>query len=119
MSMIIAMITQKQIEEKEDKLLWLILRMLLFATEVCVMVFALLSGHLAEAKSSVKRTVIAFVIGSLAFTLLQTILEMKTLQSNSTEHYAFYYKVIILPEIFCSYATLNISHHKLRFTHFL
>lgn len=92
MSMIIAMITQKQIEEKEDKLLWLILRMLLFATEVCVMVFALLSGHLAEAKSSVKRTVIASVIGSLAFTLLQTILEMKTLQSNSTEHYAFYYK---------------------------
>ena len=78
--------------------------MLLFATEVCVMAFALLSGHLAEAKSSVKRTVIASVIGSLAFTLLQTCLEMKTLQSNSSEHYAFYYKVTILLEILGSYA---------------
>ena len=114
MSMIIAMITQKQIEEKEDKLLWLILRMLLFATEVCVMAFALLSGHLAEAKSSVKRTVIASVIGSLAFTLLPTCLEMKTLQSNSSEHYAFYYKVILLLEIFGSHnCYVNISHYKL------
>ena len=93
LSMIIAMATQKQIEEKEDKLLWLVLRMFLFATEVCVMAFALLSGYLAEAKSSVKRIVIGSVIGSMAFTLLQACLEMKTLQSKSSEHYAFYYKV--------------------------
>jgi len=92
LSMIIAMVTQKQIEEKEDKLLWLVLRMFLFATEVCVMAFALLSGYLAEAKSSLRRIVIGSVIGSLAFTLLQACLEMKTLQSNSSQHYAFYYQ---------------------------
>ena len=93
MSIVIALATQKQIEEKEDKLLWLVLRMFLFATEVCVMAFALLSGHLVEAKNSIKRVVIASVIGSMAFTLLQTCLEMQTLHSNSSEHYAFYYKV--------------------------
>ena len=93
LSMIIALVTQKQIDEKEDKLLWLVLRMFLFATEVCVMAFALLSGYLAEAKSSVRRIVIGSVIGSLAFTFLQGCLEMNTLQSNSSQHYAFYYKV--------------------------
>lgn len=56
------------------------------------MAFGLLSGHLVEAKASVKRTLLASIIVSLVFTLLQACLEMKTLQSNSTEHYAFYYK---------------------------
>ena len=57
------------------------------------MAFALLSGYLADAKASVKRIVIGSVVGSMIFTLLQTGLEMQTLQSTSSEHYAFYYKV--------------------------
>ena len=96
LSIIISVATQKQIDEKEDKLLWLVLRMFLFSTEVCVMAFALLSGYLADAKASVKRIVIGSVIGSMAYTLLQTVLEMQTLQSTSSQHYAFYYQVILL-----------------------
>ena len=96
LSIIISVATQKQINEKEDKLLWLVLRMFLFSTEVCVMAFALLSGYLADAKASVKRIVICSVIGSMAYTLLQTILEMQTLQSTSSEHYAFYYQVSVI-----------------------
>ena len=95
LSIIISVATQKQIDEKEDKLLWLVLRMFLFSTEVCVMSFALLSGYLADAKASVKRIVIGSVIGSMAYTLLQTVLEMQTLQSTSSQHYAFYYQVIL------------------------
>merc|ERR1712226_1220906 len=92
LSIVLSVATQKQVEEKEDKLLWLVLRMFLFSTEVCVMAFALLSGYLADAKASVKRIVIGSVVGSMTFTLLQTVLEMQTLQSTSSEHYAFYYK---------------------------
>ena len=63
------------------------------------MAFALLSGYLADAKASVKRIVIGSVIGSMAYTLLQTILEMQTLQSTSSEHYAFYYQVRVILSI--------------------
>ena len=93
MSIIISLVSEAQIEEKADKSLWLITRMFLFATEVCVMAFGLLSGHLVEARASVRRIVVASIIGSLAFCILQACLEMQTLSSNSPEHYAFYYQV--------------------------
>ena len=89
MSIILSVATQKQVEEKEDKLLWLVLRIFMLATEVCVMAFDLLSVYLADAKASVKKIVIGSVICSMTFTLLQIVLEMQTLQSTSSEHYAF------------------------------
>ena len=98
-SITISLVSQEQIEEKADKALWLILRMFLFATEVCVMAFALFSGHLVEARASVKRMIGTSIIASLVFSFVQTCLEMHTLRSNSPEHLPFYYKVGILHKL--------------------
>lgn len=98
MSIMISLVSQAQIEEKTDKLLWLVLRMILFTTEVCVMAFGILSGHLVEARASVKRIVFISFIGSLAFSIIKACLEMQTVRSDSAEHLAFYYQVFNLKQ---------------------
>lgn len=59
-----------------DKVLWLALRAFLLATESSVLSFALLSGHVVDSRSSIKRVVAVASVVSAIFVSVQAGLEL-------------------------------------------
>ena len=65
------------IGDETDKLLWILLRFSLLATEMSVLVFGLGAGHL-DSQRSIRRVISVTFIISLAFSLTQAILELSS-----------------------------------------
>lgn len=59
-----------------DKMLWVLLRFCLLATEMSVVVFAIGSGHL-DSKRGIRRVIIITSAISLAFSVTQGVLEIQ------------------------------------------
>ena len=57
-----------------DKVLWVVLRACLLATEISVLAFALLTGHL-DSKASIRRVVLVSSSASFVFSAIQMGLE--------------------------------------------
>lgn len=69
------------IGDETDKLLWILLRFSLLATEMSVLVFGLGSGHL-DSQRSIRRVISVTFIVSLAYSLTQAVLELSRPDPN-------------------------------------
>lgn len=76
-SMGISMVGQHDGGDVTDKLLWILLRFCLLATEMSVIVFGVAAGHL-DSRSSIRRVVFVSAFVSLAFSTTQALLEIKS-----------------------------------------
>ncbi|PIO74879.1 hypothetical protein TELCIR_03103 [Teladorsagia circumcincta] len=70
--------------ELVDKILWISLKFFYMTSELSVLTFALLFGHL-DSSTSIRRALIATLLISLAHTGIQSVLELKLIDQSITD----------------------------------
>ncbi|KJH44048.1 hypothetical protein DICVIV_09932 [Dictyocaulus viviparus] len=70
--------------EVVDKILWVTLKFFYMTSELSVLTFALLFGHL-DSSTSIRRALIATLMISLAHTCIQSVLEMKLIHQSVSD----------------------------------